>query len=119
VTRYRCGPIREPGRAHVTAKWVGFGTQKILSGRSAELGGEVLIGHMPRYSQAQFGLRTQITGVLHDASPDRVCKLCFDLDEQAGAQCFEHYRGLVKETPVDISTLGLSFKPTARGLFGS
>jgi hypothetical protein len=51
---------------------LGFGAQKVLRGGSAELGGEVFIAGVPRYSQAQFGLRTQITGVLHDASPDRV-----------------------------------------------
>jgi hypothetical protein len=50
----------------------GSAAEKVLRGRSAELAGEVSITDVPRYSQAQFGLRTQIAGVLHDASPDRV-----------------------------------------------
>jgi hypothetical protein len=50
---------------------LGFGTQKVLRGRSAKLCGEFIIADVVRHSQAQFGLQTQIRSVLHDASPNR------------------------------------------------
>jgi hypothetical protein len=55
----RC-PLQLPANSRTGSRTchreaVGFGAQKVLRGGSAELGGEVFIVDVPRYSQAQFG----------------------------------------------------------------
>jgi hypothetical protein len=41
------------------------GANKILRSHSAEVLGRFVVAQRPRYLQAQFGLRTEIAGVLH------------------------------------------------------